>query len=436
MELHGTSTINTQNHLEIGGVDTVTLAKEYGTPLYIYDVAAIRQHARGFKETFEKAKVSAQVAYASKAFSSIAMYELINEEGLSLDVVSAGELYTAVKAGFPAERIHFHGNNKTEAELRYAIDQNVGCYVIDNFHEIELLNRLAKEIGTKVVALLRVTPGVGAHTHEFITTGQDDSKFGFGLTNGQTEEAIQRVLATDTITLKGVHCHIGSQIFEMDGFIAAADRIIDQMVIWNEKYNYKTEVLNLGGGFGIHYTDEDQPLEPETYVANIITEVQAKISANQLAMPEIWIEPGRSLVGEAGTTLYTVGSSKDVPDVRRYVAVDGGMGDNIRPALYDAKYSAVLANKMADQADTTVSIAGKYCESGDMLIWDIPLPNPQPNDLLAIFSTGAYSYSMASNYNRVPRAAVVFVEHGEHQLVVKRETFEDIIQNDLHLTKR
>ncbi|EUJ41636.1 diaminopimelate decarboxylase [Brochothrix campestris FSL F6-1037] len=433
IKLHGTSQINQQQHLQIGGVDAVTLAQTYGTPLYVYDTSFVRNRAQAFKETFATEQVKAQVAYASKAFATVAMYQLMHEEGLSLDVVSAGELYTAVQAGFPAERIHFHGNNKTEAELRYAISEQVGCYVIDNFDEIELLNRLASEMSATVNALIRVTPGVEAHTHEFITTGQDDSKFGFGLLNGQTEAAIQLLQTKAHINHKGIHCHIGSQIFEMDGFITAADRIITKMAEWQMTLNYTVDVLNLGGGFGIHYTDEDEPLAPETYVRHIIQAVKQQTAALGLDLPEIWIEPGRSLVGEAGTTLYTVGSSKKVPGIRQYVAVDGGMGDNIRPALYEAKYSAALANRMNEPADTTVSIAGKYCESGDMLIWDAQLPQPVAGDVLAMFSTGAYGYSMASNYNRVPRAAVVFVADGQHRLVVKRESFADLVRNDLQL---
>ncbi|MED3650950.1 diaminopimelate decarboxylase [Heyndrickxia sporothermodurans] len=433
MYFHGTSKINENNHLEIGGVDTVELVKKYGTPIYVYDVALIRDRARGFKQTFDKLGIKSQVAYASKAFSSIAMLNLAQEEGLSLDVVSGGELYTAIAAKFPADRIHFHGNNKSKEELELALDYNIGCIVVDNFYELELLEQLTLERNTQIAILLRVTPGIEAHTHDYILTGQEDSKFGFDLQNGQAEEALRKSLESKHFKVLGLHCHIGSQIFETTGFILAANKIIEKLVEWNEKYSYFPSVLNLGGGFGIRYTSEDAPLTPDNYVKEIIIEVQKQTNSHQLPMPEIWIEPGRSLVGEAGTTLYTVGSNKDVPNVRKYIAVDGGMSDNIRPALYEAKYEAVLANRALDSVEETYSIAGKCCESGDMLIWDLPLPNAQSKDILAVFCTGAYGYSMANNYNRIPRPPVVFVENGEDQLVVKRETYEDIIKLDLPL---
>lgn len=433
MFLHGTSKINEKGHLEIGGVDTVNLASKYGTPLYIYDVALIRERARSFKEAFEKMNVRAQVAYASKAFSSIAMFQLIDEEGLSLDVVSGGELYTAIASGFPASRIHLHGNNKSRAELKMALEQKVGCIVVDNFYEIELLAELTQEYSTKVPVLLRVTPGVEAHTHDYITTGQEDSKFGFGLLNGQIEQAIDRVLKIEGIHLLGIHCHIGSQIFDTAGFVLAAERVFAKIDEWKSQFSFIPEVVNLGGGFGIRYTEEDEPLPATYYVEQIVEAVKKQVNEMGIKMPEIWIEPGRSLVGDAGTTLYTIGSQKTVPNIREYVAIDGGMSDNIRPALYQAKYEAVLANRVNEKHEQPVSIAGKCCESGDMLIWDLPLPEVNPNDILAVFCTGAYGYSMANNYNRIPRPAVVFVENGEEQLVIKRESFEDLIVNDLPL---
>lgn len=433
-ERFGTMDVNRAGHLEIGGVDALRLVEEYGTPLYVYDVALIRERARGFKKTFEELGVVAQVAYASKAFSSVAIYELMHEEGLSLDVVSGGELYTAIKANFPKERIHFHGNNKTVDEIEMAIDYGIGCMVVDNYYEIELLQKILKKKKAKMSVLVRVTPGIEAHTHDYILTGQDDSKFGFGLTNGQAEEAIRRILAaSDELDLIGLHCHIGSQIFETTGFIMAAHRIMEKLVEWHKTLAFDSKVLNLGGGFGVRYTAEDKPLEPAEYVKEIIHEVKKMAEDNQLAVPEIWIEPGRSLVGEAGTTLYKIGSRKEVPGVRDYVAVDGGMSDNIRPALYEAHYEAVLASSPLDKAEETVAIAGKCCESGDMLIWDLPLPKSNAGDVLAVFCTGAYGYSMASNYNRIPRPPVVFVENGKSKLVVRRETYENLVQNDLHL---
>lgn len=430
----GTVNVNAEGHLEIGGVDTLKLAEKYGTPLYVYDVALIRDRARGFKKTFEELGVKAQVAYASKAFSAVAIYQLMAEEGLSLDVVSGGELYTAIKAGFPAERIHFHGNNKSVEEIHMALDYGIGCFVIDNYYEISLLEDILIERNEKASVLIRVTPGIEAHTHDYILTGQDDSKFGFGLTNGQAEAAIKQVLhASAAFDLIGLHCHIGSQIFETTGFKLAARRIMDKLVEWHQTLGFDSKVLNLGGGFGVRYTAEDEPLEPSEYVRQIMEEVRDVANANDIAIPEIWIEPGRSLVGEAGTTLYKVGSRKEVPGIRNYVAVDGGMSDNIRPALYDAHYDAVLAANPGKVPEETVAIAGKCCESGDMLIWDLPLPKSDAGEILAVFCTGAYGYAMASNYNRIPRPPVVFVEDGVDKLVVARETYENLVQNDLSL---
>ncbi|MDR6998610.1 diaminopimelate decarboxylase [Neobacillus niacini] len=433
MHFYSSTGINSKGNLEIGGLDAIDLAREYGTPLYVYDVALIRERARGFKQAFEEQKVQAQVAYASKAFSTIAMLQLAEEEGLSLDVVSGGELYTALAAGFPVERIHFHGNNKSREELEMALEKGVGCVVVDNFYELDLLKSICMEKNTTVKILLRVTPGIEAHTHDYILTGQEDSKFGFDLQNGQAEEALAIALQFKNLDVLGIHCHIGSQIFETTGFLLAAEKLIEKLNEWKNKLSFEAKVLNLGGGFGIRYTKEDEPLLPYQYVSEIIKEVKRLASNYSLGMPEIWIEPGRSLVGDAGITLYKIGSYKEVPGVRKYLAVDGGMSDNIRPALYQAKYEAVLANKPLEKADEIVSIAGKCCESGDMLIWDLPLPKQGEDDILAVFCTGAYGYSMSNNYNRLPRPAVVFVENGKSTLVVKRESYEDLIRLDLPL---
>lgn len=436
MEFQGTAKVNRLGHLEIGGVDTVQLAEKYGTPLYVYDVALIRERARSFKKTFDKAGITAQVAYASKAFSTVAMVQLAEEEGLSLDVVSGGELYTALAAGFPVEKIHFHGNNKSYEELVMAIEHNIGCIVVDNFHELEMLKDICQAQKKKVNILLRVTPGIEAHTHDYILTGQEDSKFGFDLQNGQAEEAMKIALEEHAIDLLGLHCHIGSQIFETTGFLLAAQKIFEKLHRWKNDFSFESKVLNLGGGFGIRYTKEDDPIPASQYVEEIIAEVKKQAASYSMNMPEIWIEPGRSLVGDAGTTLYRIGSSKEVPNVRKYVAVDGGMSDNIRPALYQAKYEAVLANRVMDKPEETVSIAGKCCESGDMLIWDLPLPKSGNQDLLAVFCTGAYGYSMANNYNRLPRPAVVFIENSKDTLVVRRETFEDMVKLDLPINEK
>lgn len=431
MYLHGTSKINAQGHLEIGGVDTTDLKEQFGTPLYVVDEQLVRERCREYMEAFRASGLGFQVAYASKAFCVMAMCALAAEEGLSLDVVSDGELFTALQAGFPAERIHFHGNNKTLEEIEMALDAEIGCFVVDNFNELHLLQAVAADKNRKVNILLRVTPGVEAHTHEYISTGQTDSKFGFDIGNGTAFEAIELASKQSNLVLLGVHSHIGSQIFEVEGFQMAVQRVAEFAADVYERLNVAFKVVNLGGGFGIRYIDGDTPLEVSQYVKAITDAVKNHFAQIGYAVPEIWVEPGRSIVGEAGTTLYTVGTSKDITGVRKYVAVDGGMTDNPRPALYESKYEAVLANRANEAAQETVSVAGKCCESGDMLIWDLDLPKVQSGDLLAVACTGAYNYSMASNYNRIRRPAVVFVKDGQGDVVVRRETYQDIIQNDL-----
>lgn len=433
MHLFGTQSVSDSGELFIGQVSSVDLANKYKTPLFVYDTALIRERARAFIQTFVKSDVRAQVAYASKAFSSVAMYQLAAEEKLSLDVVSGGELYTAIQAGFPVERIHFHGNNKSDEEIEFALDSKIGCIVVDNFYEISRLKKMTNEKQQSTPVLLRVTPGIEAHTHDYITTGQSDSKFGFDLNNGQADEAFQQVKDDPFIELLGMHCHIGSQIFDTVAFSLAAKKLISKMMEWYEKYDFTCKVLNLGGGFGIRYTEEDEPLAPAIYVEDMIKTIQNELSETSYPMPEIWIEPGRSLVGDAGTTIYTIGSQKEIPAVRNYLAVDGGMSDNIRPALYQAKYDAAIANKMNDDSSVSYTIAGKCCESGDKLIEQINLPEAVAGDLLAVFCTGAYGYSMASNYNRLTKPAVVFVENGKHRLVIKRETLEDLVRLDVSL---
>ncbi len=433
MHFFGTQSVSNSGELLIGQVSTIDLASKYGTPLFVYDTALIRARARAFIQTFVKSNVKAQVAYASKAFSSVAMYQLAAEEKLSLDVVSGGELYTAIRAGFPVERIHFHGNNKSDEEIEFALDSKIGCIVVDNFHEIRRLKKLTHERNQSTQVLLRVTPGIEAHTHDYITTGQSDSKFGFDLNNGQADEAFQQVKDDPFIELLGMHCHIGSQIFDTVAFSLAAKKLISKMMEWYEKYHFTCKVLNLGGGFGIRYTEEDEPLAPAIYVEDMIRTIQNELKETSYPMPEIWIEPGRSLVGDAGTTIYTIGSQKEIPAVRNYLAVDGGMSDNIRPALYQAKYDAAISNKMNDDSSVAYTIAGKCCESGDKLIEKINLPEAVAGDLLAVFCTGAYGYSMASNYNRLSKPAVVFVEDGKHRLVIKRETLEDLVRLDVSL---
>ncbi|MFX3633540.1 MAG: diaminopimelate decarboxylase [Candidatus Pristimantibacillus sp.] len=431
MYLHGTSKINAKGHLEIGGVDTTDLAKEYGTPLYIVDEALVRQRATEYVTAFQASGLKFQVAYASKAFSVMAMCAIAEQEGLSLDVVSDGELYTALQAGFPVERIHFHGNNKTPDEINMALDAGIGCFVVDNFVELHLLNALAADKGQKVKILLRITPGVEAHTHEYISTGQQDSKFGFDLANGAAKQAIKEALTLTNLEVLGVHSHIGSQIFEVEGFRAAVDKVAGFAVAIRSEFNLTFKVINLGGGFGIRYVEGDTPLPISQYVGAITDAIISNFTAAEFPLPEIWVEPGRSMVGDAGTTLYTVGTSKDIPGIRKYIAVDGGMTDNPRPALYQSQYEAILANRANEANEETVTVAGKACESGDKLILDLELPKANTGDLLAVFCTGAYNYAMASNYNRIRRPAVVFVKDGQADLAVQRESLDNIVCNDV-----
>lgn len=432
--LFGTAKWNQKDHLEIGGVDTIELAKKYGTPLFVYDVQHIREMARGFKQTFEEAGVKNKVVYASKAFSCLAVYKVLQEESLTCDVVSGGELYTAIRGGMNPRDIEFHGNNKTKSELQMAVDEGVGTIIVDNFYEIQILSEILHTEKKKQEVLFRVTPGISAETHDYILTGQADSKFGFDVASGQANEALSQLLSDDVFIVKGVHCHIGSQIFSPEGFIAAINIIFDLLNTWKLKMNYLAEVFNIGGGFGIQYTQADTPVSPSEFVKTIIHQVKEACQKNDYPLPEIWIEPGRSIVAEAGVTLYSVGAQKEVPGIRKFVSVDGGMGDNIRPALYDAAYNAVVANRKAESAEK-ISIVGKYCESGDVLIREIDFPKVTDKDIVALTSTGAYGYSMASNYNRNPRPAVVFVEDGQATLVVRRETYEDIIHLDVPITE-
>ena len=424
-----TNQINQAGHLTIGGVDSLKLAKEYGTPLVVYDVSQIRNQIRAFKKVFEEEQVNYAVSYASKAFASIAMYQVANEEGAYTDVVSAGELYTAMKANFPMERISFHGNNKSKEELEMGVKNHVGKIIIDNFYEIDLLRQVLEEQDSKINVMLRITPGISAHTHEYDQTGQVDSKFGFDLKSGQADKALQEVLKNKRMHMLGIHAHIGSQIFELNGFEMAAAKLVDVAASWKEKYDYTAQIINVGGGFGIKYVQEDHPLKPEEFVKAIVKTIKDEATKHNFPIPEIDIEPGRSIVGPAGYNLYKVGSMKEIPGLVPYVAVDGGMGDNIRPALYQAKYETVLANDPQRRASQEFHVAGKYCESGDILA-DAKLPSLKAGDILAMLDTGAYGYSMASNYNRNPRPAVVFVENGKEQLVIKRESLEDLIHLD------
>lgn len=430
LKLQGTMRVNEKGHLEIGGVDVLELVQNFGTPLWVLDEVAFRENCRAFKEAFQS-RGEAEVIYASKALCSQAVLLMVKEEGLGLDVVSGGELYTAISVGFPMEKVYFHGNNKSPAELRMALEAGCGCIVVDNFHEISLIKNICAELGKRQRVMLRVSPGIEAHTHDYIKTGQLDSKFGFTLSNGQALAAVKLVAGIPELDYIGLHCHIGSQIFEMQSFSHAAEVMVEFMAEVEEATKMVTRELNLGGGFGIYYTASDSPRLPQDWAQAVMPVVKEATAKRGMAMPKIIVEPGRAIVGPAGTTLYTVGSIKDIPGVRKYVAVDGGMGDNPRPALYGSKYEAVVANKANMVPQEKVSIAGKCCESGDMLIWDIELPKIEPGDILAVSCTGAYNYAMSMNYNRLPRPAMVLVREGMAELILKRETYEDLIRNDV-----
>lgn len=426
--------VNENGHLTIGGCDTIELAKEFGTPLYVMDENTIRNTCKSYVNSISKYyNGNGLPLYASKALSCKALVQLVNSENMGLDVVSGGEIYTAMQAGFPAEKIQFHGNNKTEAELSMALDYNIGKIVVDNLYELELLNRIAGEKGKNVKISMRIKPGIDAHTHNFIMTGQIDSKFGFALETGEAMEAVKKTFEFDNVELTELHCHIGSQIFDIDPFVSAAEVMMDFIGDIKKETGYTVSELNLGGGFGIMYTAEDNPTAYDNYMNAVSKAVIAKAEQYNMPVPYIYIEPGRSVVGEAGITLYTVGARKEIPDVRTYVSVDGGMTDNIRYALYESAYTVVNASKANQEANDKVTIAGKCCESGDLIQKDAFVADVQVGDTLAVLSTGAYNYSMASNYNRNPRPAIVMVKDGKARLIVKRETYENIIANDLDL---
>ena len=423
---------NEKGHLTIGGCDTVELAKEYGTPLYVLDETTIRNTIRSYVSSFKKFyDGNGMPLYASKALSCKELCRIAKEENIGLDVVSGGEIYTALQAGFPMEKVHFHGNNKTENEIRFALKSKVGKFVVDNLYELELLNKIAGEMNIKADISFRIKPGVDAHTHNFIRTGQIDSKFGFALETGEAFEAVKEALKLDNVCLKELHCHIGSQIFDIEPFVTAAEIMIDFMAKIKSELGAAISELNLGGGFGIMYTSDDEPVPYENYMDKVSVAVKAKCAEHGLPVPFIYIEPGRSVVGEAGITLYTVGGKKEIPNVRTYVSIDGGMTDNIRYALYQSAYTIVNASKADKPADEIVTIAGKCCESGDLVQEHTKVADVQVGDILAVLSTGAYNYSMASNYNRIPRPAIVMVKDGKSRVIVKRESYEDIVRNDV-----
>lgn len=430
MFLLGTQRVNDAGHLEIGGCDTLQLAAEYGTPLYIMDEAHIRQTVHAMKAAFSAQGADAEIIYASKAFSTLAIARLMAQEGTMIDVASAGELFTALQADFPAERIVFHGNNKSKSELEMAVRANIGRVIVDNDVELDTLDEVAASNGKKQKVMLRLTPAVDPHTHRYIAVGKTDTKFGFNIEGGGALEGLRKALTKTNLEVTGVGCHIGSQILEANFFTMGASQMVDFLAQARAELDFTAQDLDLGGGLGIRYLPEHEPPSFEEYAAALVGTVREKCAQHSLEIPHLHIEPGRSLVGEAGTTLYTVGTIKEVAGIRTYVAVDGGISDNPRPALYEARYFALNATRADEDARQLVTLSGKHCET-DTLIEDTEIAPPQRSDIIAVYSTGAYNQSMASNYNRFRRPAVVLVQDGKSDLIVERERLEDLLSHDV-----
>lgn len=426
-----TAQVSGVGHLVIGGCDAIELAAEFGTPLYVFDEFTLRGKCAEFRKEFGSRHADTTVIYACKAFTNIALVKILHEEGLGLDVVSGGELGIARMAGFPLDQVYFHGNNKSAAELRQAIEWGIGRIVVDNFHELTMLSQLAEEMGRSVDVLLRFSPAVDPHTHKYISTGVLDTKFGFPLVS--LEEAVTRTMAMPRLKLLGLHMHIGSLITEMEPYRQAIDVALGFAAEMKQKHSFELKELNVGGGVAVQYT-LDAPVPPVAAYAEAITDrLISRCKELGMAMPRLVVEPGRSIVGQAGVALYTIGAVKNIPGVRRYVAVDGGMGDNIRPAIYGSRYEAVLAGRVLEDEEhkVTVTICGRYCESGDILIRDIGLPSVSSGDILAVPDCGAYCIPMSSNYNAAFRPAVVMVKDGKARIIRRRETMEDLTKCDI-----
>ena len=426
--------INEKGHLEIGGADCVALAEQFSTPLYVFDEAYIRRMMRIYQDTINtEYQGKGLVLYASKAFSCEAVYSIAHSEGIGVDVVSGGELYTALRAGFPTDKITMHGNNKLPYEIEQALDARIGMIVVDSHSEADFIEREAEKRGIVQNVLIRINPGVEAHTHAYVQTATPDSKFGFSVANGAAEEMTGYVLSKPHLRLHGYHCHIGSQIFEKQSFVLAVRKNLAFMAEMKAKLGFEADSLNMGGGFVIWYAEGDAMIDVDgyaDYLRALISTVKEGCAELGLRLPYLYLEPGRSIVGEAGITLYTVGAIKEIPGIRKYIAIDGGMFDNPRYALYQSKYTAILANRAAEDATELVSIAGKCCESGDLIGVDFNLPKANTGDILAVLSTGAYNYSMASNYNRNLIPPVVLVKDGKAEYIVKPQSYEDLVRND------
>lgn len=418
------------NTLYFDGCNTVELAKEYGTPLYVYSENDIRNRIDQIKQDFTEKYPNTRAAYAAKAFFPLAMAKFMEQEGMCVDVVSGGELYTAIKAGFPAERIEFNGNNKQPAELEMAIDYGIGRIIIDSLQELKLIEKICADKNKTAKVLFRITPGVKSSSHDYIVTGKKDSKFGIPLDEDVIMPQVKAAIDSKYVDFYGLHFHVGSQLLDNGSHLQALDIMLDLVTKIRTAFGYEVKELNVGGGFGVTYVDEERP-SYGYFMAPIMEKIEKYYSDLNLERPAVVIEPGRSVVAEAGISLYTIGSIKDIRDIRKYVSVDGGMTDNIRPALYQAEYTGVIANKAEEPKDDVVTICGKCCESGDILIRDLHCAKAESGDIFAIFSTGAYGYTMASNYNKNPIPGVVFVNAGESRLVVKPQTYDDMLRNEI-----
>lgn len=421
---------NEDGALIVGGISLPYIAQKYGTPVYIYDEATLRTAMRRWKNALTSRLPGSRVVYAGKAFLCTEMARIVSEEGLGLDCVSDGEMFIALNGGVPAEMVSLHGNNKGANELEMAVEARIGKIIVDNLTEIDLLAEITSDVTEPITVLIRLNPGVDAATHKKISTGMADSKFGLPIADGQAEMAVQRLQQLPGVHLAGYHAHVGSQLFDTDAHTTAIADMVGFAAEMRTKHGVELEIFSPGGGFGIGYLDAQQPLDPEYWVDIIASAIESACLAHNLALPSVVIEPGRAIAGPAGVALYTIGSRKELANIRTYVSVDGGMADNIRPALYDASYTAVIANRDDEVATETVTIAGKYCESGDILIEDIDLPGPISGDLLAVPAAGAYCLAMASNYNKALKPAVIMVKSGEARLIRRRESFADLIRLD------
>ena len=423
-----TSTHTSDGHLAIGGCDVVDLVDAYGTPLFIYDEQTLRDQCRAYVTAFAAETDLFEITYAGKAFCCRAMCELVAEEGLSLDVAGGGEISAALAAGFPPSRIYFHGNNKTLPEIELGLSAGIGYFVADSMQEIAMLDAAAGGHGVVQPVLVRLTPGVKPSTHSFVQTGQEDSKFGFGLADGLADEAVRAVMLAEHLELVGIHAHIGSQIFDLASYRREVEILVAAVARWQRELGFRCSLFNMGGGLGIRYVAADQPSSIREFAQVALHTLRTETARQGIETPKVLVEPGRSIAGTAAVTAYRVGTVKTIPGVRTYVSVDGGMSDNLRPMLYDSKYEAMIANKAETPASVEVTVAGKHCESGDVLVRDVMVAPPEPGDILVTPATGAYGYAMANNYNGQPKPAVVMVSEGIARVIIERETWDDVVR--------